>query len=163
MVETIKHYKGQVRSFDGDRVMAVFDGKRKVNNAVDAAMKMVGCVKDILHPKIKSYYKNEAFDVGIGISTSKVLIIKAGIGYDVNNRDLVSIGYAANLGAKLSDIASFPNRIYICERCFGRLNDENKYKEDKWGKKENKWDKRSVNFAGTLIKAYSSSRYRHLK
>ena len=137
MVETIKHENGKIRSFDGDRVMGIFDGSRKVNNAVEASMLMVGCLKDILQPKIKSYYSNENFEIGIGISTSKVMIIKAGVGYDDNNRDLVSIGTSANLAAKLSDQGSSPNRIYICDTSFSRLLDDNRWNIDTNSIKQN--------------------------
>ena len=38
MVECIKQYDGKVRSFDGDRVLGVFDGNDKVNNAVSCGV-----------------------------------------------------------------------------------------------------------------------------
>lgn len=162
MVETIKEKSGKVRSFDGDRVMGIFDGKRKVNNAVEAAMLMKGIKNDILKPKIKKYYNNDSFDLGIGISLSKTLIIKAGVGYDTNNRDLVSIGTAPNLGAKLSDIAVSPNNIYACKACYSKLLDKNKF-TTKNGQKVNMWKSKHFNFSGSKITVYSCSWYRSPK
>lgn len=158
MVEIIKEKDGKVRSFDGDRVLGIFDGERKVNNAVEAAFLMKGAKIDILKPKINQYFKNDSFDLGVGISLSKSLIIKAGVGYDTNNRDLVSIGTAPNLGAKLSDEAATPKSIYICNSSHAKLLEKNVY-ATKNGTKINMWEKEYFYFSGSQIIVYSSSWY----
>jgi len=159
MVQCIKEKKGRVRSFDGDRVMAVFGGTRKVNNAVECAKYMVGCLIDVLKPKIKSYYNNESFDLGIGIATGKSVIIKAGIGYDKNNRDLVWIGNPPNLGAKLSDKTLIGGRIGICSTSFGKLRDENRWKTDENGNKVDMWTYEIIKFGGNDVHRYNSTWY----
>ena len=118
MVETIKYKAGKVRSFDGDRVLEVFSGGRKANDAVECAMFIVGSLIEVMQPNLKQYYKNESFDIGIGIATGKAMVSKAGVGYDQNNRDLVWTGDAPNLGAKLSDSASgfLTGRIGSCRK-----------------------------------------------
>ena len=161
MVEIVKEKDGSVRSFDGDRVMAVFGGDRKVNNAIEAARLMVGAQVDVLSPKIKSRYKNDTFDIGVGIATGPALCIKAGVGYDVNNRDLVWIGNPPNLGAKLSDEAGNPSNIWICSTSFGRILDENRY-TTKDGKKVDQWSSATLTFGGETVTAYKSTWYRHL-
>ena len=162
MVECIKENDGRIRSFDGDRVMAVFDGNRKVNNAVDCAKQMVGCLIDVLKPKIKSYYNNENFDLGIGIATGKTVVIKAGIGYDKNNRDLVWIGDPPNLGAKLSDKSIFGGRIGICSTSFSKLMDKNKFDTDEYGNKKNKWTYTKIDFGGKQVYKYNTTWYQPL-
>lgn len=162
MVEAIKNGKGKVRSFDGDRVMGVFAGDRKVNNAVETAMLMVGCKRDILTPQIKSFYKNESFDIGIGIATGETLVVKAGQGYDKNNRELVWIGDAPNLGAKLSDSAKHPRNIYICETSFNRLFELNRWHTDEIGVKHDMWRKNIISFGGNNISVYSCNWLRGL-
>jgi len=127
MVECIKENDGRVRSFDGDRVLAVFDGKRKVNNAMDCAMKMVGCRYDILQPKILAAFSNDSFSLGVGISTGAAMVSKAGAGYDKTNRDLIWIGTPPILSAKLSEEADAPYSIYICKNTFERLLESNRY------------------------------------
>jgi len=145
MVECITHFNGKVRSFDGDRVLAVFDGHRKADDAISCAMTMVGCKFEILKPKIKTYFRNDDFSLGVGIATGSVMVSKAGVGYDKNNRDLIWIGDAANLGAKLSDEANTPNSIYICETTFRKLHRENKSPIID-GKEINLWTKDKFDF-----------------
>jgi class 3 adenylate cyclase len=161
MVECIKEFKGKVRSFDGDRVLAIFDGKRKVNNSIECAMKMVGCKYDILQPKIKTSYNNDKFSFGIGISTGNVMVSKAEVGYDKNNRDLIWIGDPPNLGAKLSDEADSPNSIYLCPTTFGRILDDNRY-TTKNGIKVDMWSQDTFKFKNKNIYIYKTGYYRHL-
>lgn len=157
MVETIKYKDGKVRSFDGDRVLGIFDGSSKANNAVYAAMFMVGCLTEILKPKIEEYYKNETFEMGIGVATGKCMCVKAGVGYDENNRDLVWIGDAPNLGAKLSNKGSgYFGRIIICSDTYSRLVDDNIYHINEWKQKINMWNTINVEFGGSAINAYQT-------
>lgn len=159
MVECVKENDGRVRSFDGDRVMAVFGGDRKVNNAIECAKSMVGCLIDVLKPKIKSYYNNENFDLGIGIATGKSVVIKAGIGYDKNNRDLVWIGDPPNLGAKLSDKTPFGGRIGICSTSFSKLLDKNRWHKDEYGNKKDMWTYTTIDFGGNNVTKYTTTWY----
>jgi class 3 adenylate cyclase len=161
MVECIKTFDGKVRSFDGDRVLAVFSGERKVNNSIECAMKMTGCRYDILQPKIKTILSNPNFSLGIGISTGNAMVSKAGIGYDKNNRDLIWIGDPPNLGAKLSDVAESPFSIYICEVTFSKLLDENRYTTEA-GLKIDIWVKDKFKFKNNIIDIYKTGYYRSL-
>jgi len=161
MVECIKAFNGQVRSFDGDRVLAVFSGNRKINNAIECAMKMVGCRYDILQPKIKAAFSNDSFSLGVGISTGKTMVSKAGVGYDKNTRDLIWIGDPPNLGSKLSDAADSPYSIYICEETFGRLLETNRY-TTKDGVKIDMWSKANFTFKNKTIEIYKTGYYRSL-
>ena len=145
MVECIKSFNGKIRSFDGDRVLGVFDGDRKVNNSIECAMKMTGCRHDILQPKIQAVLSNSNFSLGIGISTGNAMVSKAGVGYDKNNRDLIWIGDPPNLGAKLSDVADSPFSIFICSKTFERLKEENRYTTAN-GIKKDMWQKDSFEF-----------------
>ncbi len=161
MVEIVKDKGGSVRSFDGDRVMAVFGGDGRINAAVEAALLMKGAKMDILAAKIKSKYQNETFDLGIGIASGPTLCIKAGVGYDANNRDLVWIGNPPNLGAKLSDGAKEPDNTYICATTFNGLSAGNRH-TDHEGVKKDMWVARTLAFGGQTVNAYSCSWYRHL-
>jgi class 3 adenylate cyclase len=161
MVECIKENNGYIRSFDGDRVLAVFEGERKVYNAINCAMKMVGCRYDILLPKINNVFKNDKFSLGVGISTGKTMVSKAGVGYDKNNRDLIWIGDPPNLGSKLSDKADSPYSIYICKETFGRLTESNRY-TIKNGIKTDMWTKGLFEFKTQNIDIYKTGYYRSL-
>lgn len=161
MVECIKNYGGQVRSFDGDRVLAVFAGSSKLNSAINCAMKMVGCRYDILQPQIKAALSNGNFSLGVGIATGTAMVSKAGVGYDKNTRDLIWIGDPPNLGAKLSDEADSPYYIYICKKSFEKLSDKNRY-TTKNGIKTDMWTKASFNFKNKQIEIYKTGYYRSL-
>lgn len=41
----LRHFEGEIRSFDGDRVMAIFMGKSKNTDAVRAAFAICGTVR----------------------------------------------------------------------------------------------------------------------
>ncbi|SDY97230.1 hypothetical protein SAMN05661080_05171, partial [Modestobacter sp. DSM 44400] len=41
---------GEIRSFDGDRILAIFIGGRKNTNAVNAAMQLSWVVEDVINP-----------------------------------------------------------------------------------------------------------------
>jgi class 3 adenylate cyclase len=161
MVECIKENNGNIRSFDGDRVLAVFVGKSKVYNAINCAMKMVGCRYDVLQPKINTVFKNDKFSLGVGISTGNTMVSKAGVGYDKNNRDLIWLGDPPNLGSKLSDKADSPYSIYICKETFGRLTEGNRY-TTKNGIKTDMWTKDFFKFKTQNIDIYKTGYYRSL-
>lgn len=161
MVECIKEFDGKVRSFDGDRVLGVFGGNRKINSSIECAMKMTGCRYDILQPKIKATFSNPNFSLGIGISTGTAMVSKAGVGYDKNNRDLIWLGDPPNLGAKLSDVAESPFTIYICEKTFAKISDSNRY-TTRDGVKIDMWVKDQFKFKNNTIDIYKTGYYRSL-
>ncbi|WP_396154123.1 adenylate/guanylate cyclase domain-containing protein [Flavobacterium sp.] len=161
MVECIKTFGGQVRSFDGDRVLAIFAGSSKLNSAINCAMKMVGCRYDILQPKIKAALSNDKFSLGVGIATGTAMVSKAGVGYDKNTRDLIWIGDPPNLGSKLSDEADSPYSIYICKTSFEKLREENRY-TTKDGIKTDMWTKTNFTFKNKPIEIYKTGYYRSL-
>ncbi|MBP2412026.1 class 3 adenylate cyclase [Arthrobacter stackebrandtii] len=100
-----REYQGAIRSFDGDRVMAVFIGHDKETRAVRAALAINWAVVEILRPAMaerwtdfENYY---TIKHGIGIDTGEALIVRGGVR---DNNDLISIGEAPNQAAKLSEI-----------------------------------------------------------
>lgn len=105
-VKVIRAHQGEIRSFDGDRVMGVFAGPGKETRAVIAGLKINYVVNQVLDPGIQRMY-SEISRSGwhlrhvTGMATGPTLMVRAGIKY---NSDLVSIGAGPNLAAKLSDI-----------------------------------------------------------
>src|SRR3990172_333537 len=49
---------GEVRSFNGDGVLVTFFGDTKCDNAVRSALQMMDFAKNILKPKLRSYFAN---------------------------------------------------------------------------------------------------------
>jgi class 3 adenylate cyclase len=123
----IKSQDGYVRSFDGDRVMGVFLGDRKNSNATKCALNIHWIFDEILRPKFQSKYEKIGdgtypLAYTTGIDTSDVLVVRGGVRSD---NDLVWVGRAPNIAAKLSGIRDGTYATYITgepvpEICTGR-------------------------------------------
>lgn len=117
---------GEIRSFDGDRVMAIFIGDDAVDKAVDAALRINWAVRNVVHDELLTYqesYRDKWVQgdwevrhrTGVDIGTG--MIVRAGVR---GNSDLVSIGSAPNIAAKLSDYKGGGNTI-ITEDVYEKL------------------------------------------
>lgn len=155
---TIRHCGGKIVSFDGDRIMGVFYGDSKNSDAARCALHIKYIVHYIVRPKFEAKYdsvKSATFkiDHGVGVDTGTVLAVRAGAR---GSNDLIWIGRAPNLAAKLSDIRDAPYQTFITSSVFNRLSDRSKY-----GGEENKlmWEKRVWTFLGEKINVYRSSWY----
>lgn len=153
MSRVIKVRGGEIRSFDGDRVMAIFVGDGKNSAAAKCALQMNYVLTKILRPKIESAYpslKGSGFTVAhaVGVESGSVLIVRAGVR---GSNDLVAVGPAPNLAAKLSDLRTGYSS-YISSSVHGRLNEESKFggnpKRAMWTKTSQK-----VNDADTVVYA----------
>ncbi len=109
MAPLVRATGGDVRSFDGDRVMGVFAGRRKNTQASECALKTNHAVTHFLRPPVAEYLPT---------------IVKAGV-RDAN--DLVLIGDAANIAAKLSEIRRPPWFSYVTEAVYRSMADTSKY------------------------------------
>lgn len=131
VVSIVKKYDGDVKSFNGDGVLAVFGGDSKCNHAVLAAYSINWYVVNTLRPIMQSYFENNSklqdmeFNFGIGIDLGNILIVRAGIKGE-NNSDLVWAGNATNLSVKLNALSSANKPIYVTNRVYNRLNEKNK-------------------------------------
>jgi hypothetical protein len=79
----IRASDGEVRSFDGDRVMGVFIGKTKNTSAVKCALKINHVFENLLKPRFAAKYeklRDGTYKLGqcTGIDTSEVLVVRAG-------------------------------------------------------------------------------------
>ncbi len=111
---------GDIRSFDGDRVMGVFFGERKNTAAGEAALKINYFFTNILVPAFTNFYPSRTFSLSqaVGVDTSKVMAVRSGIR---NNNDLVWIGRAPNVAAKLSALRDGYSS-YLSESVFDAMN-----------------------------------------
>lgn len=123
---------GAIRSFDGDRVMAIFTGDNAVNDAVDAALRINWVVKNIVHEELsngnKAYLDRWVEDGWVvkhrtGIDVGSAFIVRAGVR---GSNDLVSIGSTPNIAAKLSDYKGGGQTI-ITDRVWDALSYRNCY------------------------------------
>ncbi|OZG29802.1 adenylate cyclase [Williamsia sp. 1138] len=123
----LRHYGGEIRSFDGDRVMAIFIGERKNWNAVRSALAIHSAVVDVIRPAIENNWdwsntSKQLYRIGhrVGIDTGESLVVRGGAR---DNNDLISIGGAPNIAAKLSDLKS-GHATYITKRVYDELDDD---------------------------------------
>lgn len=148
----LRHQGGEIRSFDGDRVMAIFMGDDKETRAVRAALAINWAVIDVIRPAIERSWsdgkKISNINHGIGIDTGEALIVRGGVR---DNNDLISIGQAPNRAAKLSEKRdTFP--LTITGPVFDAMSADVAYADNVL-----MWQKQQVrNGAGTLDTLFRS-------
>jgi adenylate cyclase len=156
MTQLVKSHSGEVRSFDGDRVMGVFLGDAKNSNAAKCALKMKYTVDKILRPKAETKFTSlttTGFTLRhcAGVASSEVLVVRGGVR---GSNDLVFIGSAPNIAAKLSAMRTTPFHTWITHQVYGKLNAEAKYGG---ASKQNMWTSATQTLAGEAWSLYKSS------
>lgn len=153
-VRIIRAQGGEIRSFDGDRVMGVFIGDRKRTDAVKAALKIQWATENLIQKKATARFNSvknndvkirQACGIDVGISRA----VRAGIR---NNNDLIWIGRPPSFAAKLSDNREYPYCTFISAAVYDAMLDE-----AKMSKGVNMWEKRSMKFAGVDEDVYRSN------
>lgn len=158
MSRLIRYHDGEIRSFDGDRVMGVFLKGNKNSNAVKCALKMRYVVNEIIRPMAEKQFPSLAskgYELRhcVGVDRGDVLAVRAGVR---GSNDLVFIGTAPNLAAKLSAIRDGSYNTYITSTVYRWLLDEVKYKDEST-KSTIMWTAVSVDLAGQIHSCYKSS------
>ena len=147
----IRFHGGTIRSFDGDRVMAVFIGDNKNTSATKCAREIFYCVDRILQPKASSRFRSIStagikIRCCVGVDRSVSRAVRAGIR---SSNDLIWIGRAPSMAAKLSDIRSYPHCVYIHKDVYNRLSAEEKHPNG-----VAIWEIRTFKFAGEEHSVY---------
>lgn len=124
---------GHIRSFDGDRVMGIFIGERKNSRAAMTALQLKWAFTNILKPKLEAKYEKLRDGTltlahATGIDNGDVLAVRAGIR---GSNDLLWVGRAANIAAKLSNIREDTYRSYITKSVYDALAEDVKFSSDK--------------------------------
>lgn len=162
-VKIAKSLGGEVRSFNGDSVLAFFQGtsKQSLSNAVKAAMQiryMIANPESGINTLLGKY---SAVNFGIGIDDGKILCAKVGVGGDNNTKDLIWIGNSINKSVIISDECSSPEHIGISQYVHDNLLDDVKYgtEKDYFGndKKVSMWKSYSVKYNGSWQTFYKTS------
>lgn len=130
----IRRHGGTIVSYDGDRVMGIFISNRQRNEAVSCALEINYAVKRYVQDELEKNWKTD-FKIRhvIGIDTSQIRAARTGVRGD---NDLVWIGTAANLAAKLTSLTA-DSPTWITKRVYDYLNNNQKsgaQKEDIWRK-----------------------------
>lgn len=160
----IRASNGHIRSFDGDRVMGVFTGAWKEDRAVKSAMQIKYAVDNILTPAVhKQFPKLKSDDWKLrqasGIATGEALLARAGFR---NNDDMISIGAAPNLAAKLSDLRHEIDAGYVTR--IGKFTHTGLSETHKVSGDKNMWDGMyKLDMGGTSYNYYRSKFYWEFK
>lgn len=136
----ILNNNGEVRSFDGDRIMGVFIEGAKNTNAVKTGLQIKYVFDEILVPQFEKIYndiKNGEIKLShsTGIDTSQVLVARSGV---KNNNDLVWVGRAPNIAAKLSTLRERPYHTFITKSVYDSMLDKTKLTNG-----QNMWESRT--------------------
>ncbi|MGQ2968890.1 MAG: adenylate/guanylate cyclase domain-containing protein [Allorhizobium sp.] len=150
----IRYHGGEIRSFDGDRVMGVFMGDTKNTNAVKCARQVFHAVEFLVGPTATAHYQSVRnggikLKAGIGVDTGTAYAVKAGIRA---NNDLIWIGEPPSFAAKLSDIRDYPFSVYVTDQVYQLMNDTAKVTDG-----YNRWVETTTTFAGQARKVYKTS------
>jgi adenylate cyclase len=135
---------GEIRSFDGDRVMGVFKGASQNTSAVKCARQIFYSVENILNPFAKKKFQsirdhNVIIKNCIGIDTGEARAVRAGVR---NNNDLIWIGKAPSFAAKLSDVREYPYSVFISQKVYEMMHESVKFYNG-----NDVWENRNFEFA----------------
>lgn len=155
MSRLIRSNGGEIRSFDGDRVMGVFIGDGKNSAAAKCALQMNHVVTQLLRPKAEAKFSSlssKGFTIRhcVGIHTGDVLVVRGGVR---GHNDLVFVGSPPNLAAKLSDVRNPPYHSFITHHVYEKLNVASKYGRDE----KNMWTHQELTLSGETWDCYKSS------
>ena len=124
--ELIRNNGGQITAFDGDRVMGVFIGEKKDDSAAKCALQINHVVRKTINPKILetdpklSYVMRQT----VGIDSGKLFVARTGIR---GSNDLVWVGRAANLAAKLCELRDDCSTSYLTIEAYRKLSEGMKF------------------------------------
>jgi adenylate cyclase len=152
---------GQIRSFNGDSVLAFWPAqyKSEIEQAVRAAFQL----KWALDIKFTKYFETYSkLDFGIGIDWGDVYIVKAGLPKNDNNNDLVFLGMCVNYATMIANQASSPNHIEISTSTYSNLTDDWKYGTSN-GVKQDMWKNGKVNWKGQEWQTKLTTWYEEIK
>jgi len=121
----IKDEGGSVTAFDGDRVMGVFVGESQNSTAARASLKINFLVIEV-NKLLKRNFPNSSYELRhtIGIDSGNLFVAKSGVR---NANDLVWVGKAANVAAKLCSLGSAEYPTHITDGVFRQLAEDAKY------------------------------------
>lgn len=122
----IRASTGQIRSYDGDRILGVFLHDRSAERATRCALEIAGLLRAIVWPALYAklpFLYTAGFELrhGAGLDHGQVTAISAGTRAA---RDLVWIGRAPNIAAKLSSLRSGKGNTVVTSEVLSHLPDE---------------------------------------
>lgn len=138
------------------RVMATFIGDSKNSSAADCALKIHYAVEKIVRPVAEARLPSLAkhgyrLSHCVGIASGTALVVRGGVR---GTNDLVSIGRAPNVAAKLSEIRNARYRSVVTEDVFRRMRSTTKYGGNP---RQLMWTRDTYNVGGQTSSIYKST------
>ena len=128
VTKIIKANGGDVRSFDGDRVMGVFIGDSKNSQAAKSGLQINWFFRYAVETEFRAYYGaaigDVVFNQTVGIDQSRIFVARAGVRIE---NDLIWVGRAPNIAAKLSAVREPNYNTLITADVYGKLSDSSKF------------------------------------
>jgi class 3 adenylate cyclase len=114
-----RHY-GEITSFDGDRIMAIYMGDGMETAAGMTALKLNAAVRHVIRPTFAKQFRLPLLRIrhAVGIDSSPIFAAKIGVRAAA---DIVWVGRAANYAAKLSAVRSAPMAVYATARAYRKM------------------------------------------
>jgi len=154
----IRKHGGHLRSFNGDSVLAFFEGEDAAKRAVKAAMQTKCAVSTILNPKLEA--KNFAkIDFGIGIGQGEVLVVKSGVPGNELHQDLIWIGWPTYHAFEYGDKANSPNNIWISNNIFNAIKEDENMR---YSNGKAMWSYSDESFSFGSVRVYKTTYYWNL-
>jgi adenylate cyclase len=151
---TVLHFGGEIRSFKGDSLLALWPAnyKSEITRCVRAAMTVKWLLDVELAPEFKQFSE---IDFGIGVDWGEVFIARAGIPRNANNNDLIFMGRCINFAVALGEQAHGPHHVEISTSTYENLEEEAIYGEGKdWlgqSKQIDMWGNGAMKWQGSTI------------
>lgn len=125
VTKIIRKNGGEIRSFDGDRVMGVFLDGAPNTQAVTCGLQINWFFRHALRTTFNEFYSSKNLNLGqtVGIDRSAIHVSRAGVR---DNNDLIWVGRAPNIAAKLSGVRNGYQTL-ITAAVYDRILDEGKY------------------------------------
>lgn len=140
---------GQIRSFNGDSVLAFWPAQTKldIQKAVRTALKLKWALNDNFSKYFEPYSK---LDFGIGVDWGTVYIVKAGLPRNDNNNDLVFLGMCVNYSCMIANQAYGPNHVEISADVYNNLTGQSNllFGTNSYGINQNIWTDGTINWKG---------------
>lgn len=157
ILKIVKNNGGEIRSFNGDSVLAFFPGDNSdtIEAAVKSAMQLSYVLinaEESLKTKVYSKYETQ-IDIGIGLDLGTTYVAKIGQ-RDINSKDLIWIGSNVNRSVKISDGRENPESIGITRRLYDKLPNSIKYHRS-----NNMWFKLGYDYNGSQEEVWVTSYY----
>jgi class 3 adenylate cyclase len=149
----IRNRDGDLRSFNGDSVMAFFAGDDADVRAVKAAMNIKYVINEVVNPLLVAHDLKH-LNYGIGIGRGNIHAVKSGVGGEEMHQDLIWIGWPVYHAFEYANKAKAPHHIWISKNVFDAIKkDDSMIRTD--GK--NMWVFEDQTFSFGEVRVYETS------